>query len=159
MRRPRFLLLLLLLALPAASLLPKYTPAAWRPDLFALMVLLTALRAKPEQALPLAWGVGLVKDLLSAGPLGEYALLYLLACYALLRLHRIFSVRLIVVRAALAFGTVLLTELPCLLINARLAPHGGEVRALLLGALTTALLAPLLLHWMDQAVRRPRSAV
>jgi rod shape-determining protein MreD len=169
MQRRRFLLLLLLLALPAASLLPKWVASEYRPDFFALLLLLAVFRARTEKALPLAWGVGLVKDLFSAGPLGEYALLYLLAGFVLLRLRRILTTRLAVVRAALAFGTVLATESACLCIQvfiqsrhgpvagaSGLFPLASEFRTLLFAAATTAVLSPLLLYWMEQGVKRPR---
>jgi len=172
MPRRRFLLLLFLLALPAASLLPKWVASPYRPDFFALLLLLAVLRARPEKVLPLAWGVGLAKDLLSAGPLGEYALLYLLAGYILLQLRRILSVRLAVIRAGLAFGTVLATESAYLLTHVFLQsrvghtpagadgilPLASEFRVVLLSALVTAILSPLLLYWMEQGVKRPSNA-
>lgn len=156
-RRKRFLVLLLL-ALPIPALLPRALPPGWRPDCFAFLFLLAALCSRSEEALPLVWGVGLAKDLLSAGPLGQYALMYMAAGYVLLRVRDVLTVRTIPVRAALAFLMVLLTESISTLLNAGFHPRPIEMQQVLLGAVVTAVLAPLILRYLERAALPPRRA-
>jgi len=82
-----WLLTLMVVALLACGPLPRHVPPAWRPDLFVILVAFAALRApagRETDALVLCWLTGLAKDLLSAGPVGQYALL----CLAAGRGHR-----------------------------------------------------------------------
>ena len=82
MRVGSWLLALAVVALLACGPLPRYIPPAWRPDIFVILVVFAALRAEPGRdgdALALCWLTGLAKDLLSSGPVGQYALLYLAA--------------------------------------------------------------------------------
>ncbi len=73
-----------LLAVAAAALIVETTllaDVAWagaRPDLLVAVVAFAALFApEPAGALGMAWAVGLMRDLATAGPLGQYALIYL----------------------------------------------------------------------------------
>lgn len=73
-----------LLFLAAAALVVETTLFAhvsWagaRPDLLMPVVIFAALYfPDPSRAFGASWGVGLLRDLGSAGPLGQYALIYL----------------------------------------------------------------------------------
>ena len=73
-----------LLAVGVAALVLEMTllaDAGWagsRPDLLVATVTFAALfSAEPSQALGSAWALGLLRDLATAGPLGQYALIYL----------------------------------------------------------------------------------
>jgi len=73
-----------LLAIGAAALVLEMTllaDVAWagaRPDLLVSLVAFAALfAAEPSPALASAWALGLLRDLATAGPLGQYALIYL----------------------------------------------------------------------------------
>ncbi len=79
-----------LLAVAAAALvveLTMLTNVAWagaRPDLLVPVVAFAALFAPdPSRALGLAWGAGLMRDLGTAGPLGQYALIYLVIAWTI----------------------------------------------------------------------------
>ena len=74
-----------LLAVAAAALVVELTllaNIAWagaRPDLLVPVVAFAALfAAEDSRAYGLAWAVGLMRDLGTAGPLGQYALIYLI---------------------------------------------------------------------------------
>jgi len=73
-----------LLGVAAAALVVEMTllaDLAWagaRPDLLVPIVVFAALFApEPSHAFGMAWGIGLMRDLGTAGPLGQYALIYL----------------------------------------------------------------------------------
>lgn len=155
MKRSRYILLALLMAMPAASLMPGWVAYGFCPDIFALLMLLAVFRASAEKALPLAWGVGLLKDLMSAGPLGEYSVMYLAVGFVLIKIRSVLSVRLAMVQALLAFLTVLLTESIYLLTLTSFRPLGSEFKLVLTSSIVTAILSPALLHWMEQGVKRP----
>ena len=79
-----------LLAIAAAALVVELTVLAnfaWagaRPDLLIPVVVFAALfAAEPSQALATAWAAGLIRDLGTAGPLGQYALIYLVIAWIL----------------------------------------------------------------------------
>lgn len=77
-----------LIAAACASLVVEATllsGLAWggaRPDLLLTIVLFAALFApEPPVALGTAWAAGLIRDLGSAGPLGQFALIYLVIAW------------------------------------------------------------------------------
>ena len=79
-----------LLLLAAAALVVETTllsGVAWagaRPDLLMPVVMFAALFfPDPSRALGAAWGAGLLRDLGSAGPLGQYALIYLVVAFCM----------------------------------------------------------------------------
>ncbi|HKS15973.1 MAG TPA: rod shape-determining protein MreD [Planctomycetota bacterium] len=83
-----------LLAVAAAALVVELTlmsGLAWagaRPDLLVPIVAFAALFAtEPSRALGTAWAVGLMRDLGTAGPLGQYALIYLVLAWSITALR------------------------------------------------------------------------
>jgi rod shape-determining protein MreD len=79
-----------LLAIAAAALAVELTllsNVAWagaRPDLLIPVVIFAALfAAEPSHVLGTAWVAGLMRDLGTAGPLGQYALIYLVIAWIL----------------------------------------------------------------------------
>jgi len=93
MRFGSWLLALLAIALLATVPVPRYAPPLWRPDFFVILAVFAALRAEGRTALPLCWLTGLAQDLLSAGPPGQYALLYLAAGAAMVRVRAMLDSR------------------------------------------------------------------
>jgi len=93
MRPANWLLALAGISLFGSVALPRYVPAPLRPDLFAVLTVFVALRARPEQALALGWFAGLASDLLSGGALGGAALGHLFAAAAILRMRRLVDPR------------------------------------------------------------------
>jgi rod shape-determining protein MreD len=151
MRLLNWFMVLLGLALLASVALPRYLPEAARPDLFVIMVVFVLLRAETEEILPLCWVTGLAKDLLSAGPLGEYALLYLILAMVLVRIRSSVNAYFVTTYAGLGFATSFLTDSvyawTCARVGLSLAP--GASRALLTAALATGLAAPFLFWAFD----------
>ena len=163
MRFGNWFLTLAATALLASVAIPRYTSEAWRPDLFAIMAIFVALRGGVEEALPLCWVTGLVKDLLSAGPLGQYALLYLLAGMAVLHLRSFLNPRVAAVHAALTFSVAFLTESISAWAGAAagLWPAPETFRGILTASMVTACLAPLMIGTLDRmgkwlGIQRPR---
>ena len=79
-----------LLAVAAAALVLEMTllsDMAWagaRPDLLVPIVAFAALfAADPSGALGSAWAIGLMRDLGTAGPLGQFALIYLVIAWSI----------------------------------------------------------------------------
>lgn len=110
MRLLNWAILLLAAALLAWVALPRYVPDGLRPDLLLILVVFTALSAPPEDALALSWFAGFVKDILTVGPLGEYALLYLLLAAGLLRVKTMFDTRVAVSRLLIGAAAHFLCE-------------------------------------------------
>lgn len=67
------------LALMAAGALADPVPAAWLPDLGLLVAAALGLYLPGASGLVLAWSIGWTEGLLYAAPLGQYALLRMLA--------------------------------------------------------------------------------
>jgi len=83
-----------LMAVAVAALVVEMTllaNVAWagaRPDLLVPVVAFAALfAAEPSHAYGMAWAVGLLRDLGTAGPLGQYALIYLVLAATLASLR------------------------------------------------------------------------
>jgi rod shape-determining protein MreD len=159
MRTGSWLLALAIAALLACNLLPRCVPAGWRPDLFAVLVALVALRAEPgrgSDTLALCWMTGLAKDLLSAGPVGQYALLYLAAGVALGRVRPALGARSAMAGAALTWVGALATEGVAAWAlgreGSRLWPAPGAFHGVVSASFATACLAwPCFLgldHWL-----------
>ena len=110
MRVLNWAILLLLTALLAWTALPRYVSAGLRPDLILILVIFTALSGPPEDALVLSWFAGLIKDVLTIGPLGEYSLLYLLLAAGLLRLKTMFDTRAAVSRLLIGAAACFVCE-------------------------------------------------
>ncbi len=157
MRRINWFLLLFAAALLTWTALPRYLPEGLRPDLILIVVLFTALSAPPEDALPLSWVAGLVKDVLTTGPLGQYALLYLLLAALLLRLKPLFDTRAALARVLIGAAAHLACEGAGLLIEGMRAgvwPDAAARNLLLLSALVTGILTPLLSRPLDRIAGR-----
>ena len=161
MRLGGWFLALTVVVLLACGPLPRYLPPGWRPDLFVILVTFVALRAEPGQAadaLTLCWMTGLAKDLLSAGPVGEYALLYLAAGAAFLRVRPALGARSAAAGAALAWAAALFTE--CVAAWAvgreggRLWTMPGAFRGVLSASLVTACVAWPSFWCLDHLLRR-----
>jgi rod shape-determining protein MreD len=161
MRSGSWLLALVIVALLACGPLPRYVPPGWRPDLFVILVAFVALRAQPgraSEALALCWMTGLAKDLLSAGPVGQYALLYLAAGAALARVRPALGARSAAAGAALAWAAAFATEtLASWAIGregGRLWPAAGAFRGVLSASLLTACVAWACFRGLDRLLRR-----
>jgi len=161
MRVGSWLLALAVAALLACGPLPRHVSPAWRPDLFVILVAFAALRATPGRdadALALCWMTGLAKDLLSSGPVGQYALLYLAAGAVIARLRPALDARSAATGAAMAWAAAFTTE--CVAAWAlgreggRLWPMPGAFRGVLTASLVTACVAWLFFRCLDRLLRR-----
>jgi rod shape-determining protein MreD len=153
MRSLNWAILLIVAAALAWTALPRYVGGGLRPDLLLILVVFTALSAPPEDALAFSWFAGFVKDLLTVGPLGEYALLYLLLAAALLRVKTMFDTRValsrLVIGAAAHFlceGTYAVTEG----LRTGFWPDAATRNLLLGSAVVTGALTPLLCRPLDR---------
>ena len=157
MRRLIWALLLIACLLVQAGPLARRVPPELRPDPVLLLALFAAARAEPAEALGFCWVAGMGRDLLSAGPLGQYAMLYLLVGLAVAQLRRLLDVRLAVVQASSAFLAYSFVEGVCLattaltLGNRAVVSYAGELFS---GALVTAAAAPLAC-WGFGLLQRP----
>ncbi len=150
------------MALLACGPLPRHVPPAWRPDLFLVLAVFAALRAQPGRgagALALCWSTGLAKDLLSSGPVGQYALLYLAAGAAIARLRPALDPRSAASGAALAWAAAFATECVAAWAAGResggLRPMPGAFRGVLSASLVTACVAWPFFRCLDRLLRRP----
>ena len=152
MRLFRWFIVLLLAALAGSTLLPRWLPPEMRPDMFLMMALFAAMRAERHEAPALAWAAGLAKDLLSAGPLGEYALLYLLLGVLVLWLRGFMDTYVPLTQAILGGAAFALTEgayglLLCLARSGSL--QTGTAAMLLTASIVNAIAAVLFMRLMD----------
>jgi rod shape-determining protein MreD len=161
MRVGSWLLALVVVALFACGPLPRHISPAWRPDLFVILVAYAALRVPPGRdadALALCWLTGLAKDLLSAGPLGQYALLYLAAGALIGRMRPALDSRSALSGAALAWAAALTTECVAAWAAGRegggLWPMAGAFRGVLTASLVTACVAWPSFRVFDRLLRR-----
>ena len=83
----RLILILGVVSILATVVLPPVVLAAFRPDLFVVAMVFLALRSTRRGVLPVCWLTGLVADLVSAGPMGAYGLLYLASGMVILRIR------------------------------------------------------------------------
>ena len=160
MRVGSWLLVLAVVALLACGPLPRHLPPAWRPDLFVVLVAYAASRVPPGRdadALALCWLTGLAKDLLSAGPLGQYALLYLAVGAMIGRMRPALDSRSALSGAALAWSAALATECIAAWAAGRegggLWPMPGAFRGVLTAALVTACVAWPSFRCLDRLLR------
>ena len=165
MRVGSWLLVLAVVALLACGPLPRLIPPGWRPDLFVILVAFAALRVPPERAadaLALCWMTGLAKDLLSSGPVGQYALLYLASGAAIARIRPAVGARSAAAGAALAWATAFATESVAAWALGReggsLWPMPGAFRGVLSASLITACVAWPFFRCLDRLLRRKGKA-
>ena len=162
MRAGRWLMALAGVSLLGSVALPRWLPEAARPDLFIILVLFPALWIEPRLALPFCWLTGLARDLLSAGPLGEYALIYLLAGLALLPVRRFAGPRQPLANVGLGFLAAFATGWASVGMNwlwAGLSPAPGAARTLALSSLVTAAVTPFCLALLDRLKPRRRHRI
>jgi len=76
-------ILLGVVALAATVAAPTLLEGAWRPDLFAILLVYVALRAPKRAALAWAWAVGLARDVSAGGSFGVHASLALVAAFVI----------------------------------------------------------------------------
>ena len=165
MRVGSWLLALAVVALLACGPLPRHLPPGWRPDLFVILVVFVALRAPAEraaEALALCWMTGLAKDLLSSGPVGQYALLCLAAGAAIGRSRPAWGASSAAAGAALAWAAAFATESVAAWAIGRaggsLWPMPGAFRGVLSASLVTACAAWPFFIGLDRLLRRKGSA-
>ncbi len=153
MKLGNWCLVFLGLSLLGSTAVPCYLPEALRPDLFVVMTVFLAVRAPTSEALPLCWFTGLGKDLLSGGPLGGYALLYLTVGLAMLWVRSSPGARSALAYAVLGCLAYLVTESVYLGVasaHAGVWPAGRALRALLTASLVTAGLTPVCVWGLDR---------
>jgi len=161
MRAGGWLLVLAVVALLACGPLPRHVSPAWRPDLFVILAAFAALRAPPGQdadALALCWMTGLAKDMLSSGPVGQYALLYLAAGAVMVRMRPALDARSAATGVALAWAAAFTTECAAAWAvgreRGRLWPMTGAFRGVLSASLVTACVAWPFFRCLDRLLRR-----
>lgn len=157
MRRLIWALLLIACLLAQSGPLARHLPPQVRPDPVLLLAMFAAARMESAEGIGFCWAAGLGRDLLSAGPLGQYALLYLLAAMGMAQLRKVIDVRLAAVQASYAFLAYSFAEGTCIATtaltsgNRAVLSHAGE---LVSGALVTAAAAPLAC-WLLGMLHRP----
>ena len=157
MRLVTWLILLLGIILLCTAVFPAVLPPLLRPDLFAILLIFLALRGRRDLLLQTCWLIGLLKDIVSGTHLGAYALIYLLAALAILRLRRLLNTRTARARVLLGFAVPFAAEIlllapafihrPPLFISAAL-------KTLISSALVTAGLTPFAIVLLDR-MRHP----
>jgi len=141
-----------LLAFAAAALVLELTLLAhwaWagaRPDLLVPLVAFAALfAAEPSRALGSAWAIGLMRDLGTAGPLGQYALIYLVIAWSISSLRSLLFREHPLTQAAVGGVAAAIAGLASAACTAAFAggiPLGLVFARTFSSALVTALLAP-----------------
>src|SRR5688572_18352952 len=147
-----FIAVFLLLAQSAlAELLPPHLPT---PALGVLVILHVGLSPRwtlVGQVL-MGFATGYLLDVVSGAPRGTHALVYTLLVLLIGRLAPRVSVRGILVRAAVCFGTALLAALAVLTTRALVSQFGGfaGLRFVPVEAAFTAILGPAVLGLLDR---------
>lgn len=157
MRRLTWAILLIACLLAQTGPLARHLPPQVRPQPVLLLALFAALRTEPYEALAICWLAGLACDLLSAGPLGQYALLYLVAGAGAAQLRRLVDGRRPLVQAASAFLAYSFVEGIALVATALVLGNPAilsNTAELFSGALVTAAAAPLAC-WLFGLFRKP----
>lgn len=152
MRFATWLILLLGIILLCTAVFPAVLPPLLRPDLFAILIIFLALRGRRDHILQTCWLIGLLKDIVSGAHLGAYALIYLLAALALLRLRRLLNTRTARAQILLGFAVPFTTEILLLapaLIHSRPLLISAALKTLIPAALITAGLTPIVLILLD----------
>ena len=165
MRFLRWLLLAFGACLLQSVVAPRYLPGPFRPELLLLMAAFVAMRSPDGEALPLCWLLGLLRDVLSCGPLGAYALMYLIVGLLLPRLRAYLSPRSLVAHALLGFAACLTVEMVYLVadsVRLGIAPSAAAAGALFITSLATGCLTPVSFHVLERmrpwlGLRKPYS--
>jgi rod shape-determining protein MreD len=77
-RKILFLLLIVLVVVLQNSILPVFISSHFKPDLLLIVTVFVALRDSFEKGAPLAWSLGLIKDVFSGLYLGLNAFIFLM---------------------------------------------------------------------------------
>ena len=152
-------LVLIMFCLLGSVALPRYVPGAIRPDCLIILMVFVAVRARGKRALGVCWTLGLVRDMLSGGPLGGYALLYLIAGLAVLRVRATVNLRPVPAQAPVGFLAALAIELAYLAIGSfrsGIWPPAGAVRVLFTASLATGVLIAACAWLLDRLLIRKR---
>jgi len=151
----RILLVASVALIVETALLTNTGWAGGRPDLLIPIVCFAALfAAEPAQALWISWGVGLLRDLGTAGPLGQYALIYLAIAWVLVGVRTLLFREHPITQAAVGgacAGLAGLASAACTSAFDGGIPLGLALSRSLGSALITALLAPVLVSLMARA--------
>ena len=120
------------------------TDGGSRPDLILLAVIFIALNAPRDQALLGSFGIGLVTDLVTVGPLGLYALSYSIVGMFVVSAQELVSRSHPVTHFAVGLAGGLLAGV-MVLIHGWIKGPGTSISVMLGSALYTAVLAPVVL--------------
>jgi len=153
-RLPQWLAVAALAA--GATVLPRYVQSAWRPDAYVVVMALVAVRARERRALGVAWLIGLLRDLASGGAPGVWALLYVVAAFALLWARRTMNLRPAPACAAASFLAAMTTagfHAAAMSLRGRFPASAATLNALLVSAAATGLCAGLC-SWAYDRYRR-----
>jgi len=140
----RVFFVLVIVALASTVAVPALVEGAWRPDLFAIMLVYAALRAPKREALGWAWAVGLARDMSAGGSFGVHALLCLVAAFVIVHARTETENRLLASYVPwVAAVAAVLGAADCTLMAARgCAPAlGAAARGIALSATATMLLS------------------
>jgi rod shape-determining protein MreD len=136
------------------TLLARVAWAGARPDLLMpVIIFATLFFPDPSRALGAAWGVGLLRDLGSAGPLGQYALIYLVIAVAVSSMRPLLFREHPFTQAAVAgigAGIAGLASAACTAALAGGVPLGLCFARAGVSALATALVAPVAIFLLSR---------
>jgi rod shape-determining protein MreD len=154
MRWARYLVILLAFVVVEGAMPRVLRPFGAGPDLLLCLAVGLALHADSWRVFGLLWGVGLVRDLTSLGPFGFYALLVGAAGLGLHLLretvfrHHVLTLIVVGGLFSLTLGLVALLRLA--LAGGTLS-LGGSLLRLLVGALLTGAVAPVVVKGLLRA--------
>jgi len=135
-------LVFIVFALAATVVLPRYVTGQMRPDAFIIMIVFISVRAPHKQALALCWATGLARDIISGGPLGAYALIYLASGFVIMRARTTTNLSMAPTRAVVGFFAAFLAEWLHAAATGRstgLWPTAGATNLLLTASLMTGI--------------------
>jgi len=137
------------------TLLESWSVKGARAEALLALACFAALFARDsQQGLLACWGIGLLKDAGSSGPLGLHALLFAVAGWAVLQVRQVLFRESPVTQLAVGFLAACWVNLAAALfvsITAGGVPFGVMASKTLVSALLTAALTPPLLFFFTQA--------
>ena len=153
MKLHNWALVFIVFALAATVALPRYVSGPVRPDCFIVMIVFLSVRAPRRQALALCWATGLARDIVSGGPLGAYALIYLASGLIIVRARAMTNLNMAPTRAAVGFFAAFLAEWIHAAATGRSAgpwPTAGTTNLLLTASLITGICTALCAWILDR---------
>ena len=153
MRLHNWALVFIVFALAATVALPRYVSGQMRPDAFIIMIVFISVRATRKQALALCWATGLARDIISGGPLGAYALIYLASGFIIMRVRATTNLNMAPTRAVVGFLAAFLAEWLHAAATGRctgLWPTAGATNLLLSASLVTGIATALCAWILDR---------